>query len=171
MVNQTVDKAMPNYVLGVDPGTTESASCLIDTRTGTIEHYCKVPNEEALECVSVVNGQDQTALFIEMFASYGMPVGRDVFTTCLWIGQLYREWDRRVDKWGKPALVYRKDVVLHHCHSRRAKDANIRRAMLDRFGEQGTKKAPGPTYGISKDVWSALAIAAYGVDTLRGVTP
>jgi hypothetical protein len=41
----------------------------------------------------------------------------------------------------------------------KAKDANIRQALIDKIGPQGTKKDPGPTYGISKDVWSALAIA------------
>ena len=162
---------LPNFVLGIDPGTTESASCLLDRRTDHIEHFCKVDNDVILNNIRVVNGQDETALFIEMFACYGMAVGQDVYRSCVWIGQFYREWDRRWDKWGRPELVYRKDVVLHHCNSPRANDSNIRRAMLDRFGEQGTKKAPGPTYGISRDVWSAVAIAAYGVDTLKGETP
>ena len=60
--------------------------------------------------------------------------------------------------------AYRKQIVMHHCNDARAKDKNIRQAMIDRFGEPGTKKNPGGTYGISKDIWSALAIAAYALD-------
>jgi hypothetical protein len=39
--------------------------------------------------------------------------------------------------------------------------ANIRPALIDRFGGStaiGREAAPGPPYGISRDVWSALAI-------------
>ncbi len=40
----------------------------------------------------------------------------------------------------------------------RAKDANISQALRDRFGEKGTKAHPGWFYGVSKDVWSAIAV-------------
>ncbi len=35
----------------------------------------------------------------------------------------------------------------------------MREALIHRFGEQGSKKAPGPTYGIASHVWAALAVA------------
>jgi hypothetical protein len=55
-------------------------------------------------------------------------------------------------------------VKMHLCGNTRAKDGNIRQALLDRFGPGkaiacGTKKQPGPLYGVSKDVWQALALA------------
>ena len=61
-------------------------------------------------------------------------------------------------------LVYRKDVKLHLCGDLRAKDANIRQALIDLFGPGkeraiGKKKTPGPLYGIRKHEWSALAVA------------
>jgi len=58
--------------------------------------------------------------------------------------------------------ISRRAVKLHLCGSARAKDANIRQALIDRYGGSaaiGRKAAPGPLYGVSKDVWSALAIA------------
>jgi hypothetical protein len=43
----------------------------------------------------------------------------------------------------------------------RAKDANIRQALIDKIGPQGTKAQPGPTYGIKSHSWAALAVAVY----------
>ena len=44
-----------------------------------------------------------------------------------------------------------------------AAGARTRHALIDRFGGKdaaiGRKAAPGPLYGISRDMWSALAIA------------
>ena len=40
----------------------------------------------------------------------------------------------------------------------KAKDSNIRQALIDRFGPVGTKKNPGWFYGVSKDVWAAIAV-------------
>ena len=45
--------------------------------------------------------------------------------------------------------------------------ANIRQALLDLIGPQGTKKAPGPTYGVRSHEWAALAVAV----TVAGLTP
>jgi len=59
-------------------------------------------------------------------------------------------------------MLPRRAVKLALCGDSRAKDANIRQALIDRFGGSaaiGRKTAPGPLYGISRDVWSALAIA------------
>ncbi len=107
-------------------------------------------------------------LVIEKIESYGMAVGASVFTTCIWIGRYIEKW-RHGDCKGKPwHLIPRRDIKLHLCGSARAKDSNIRQALIDRFGPPGTKKNPGVTYGISKDVWSALAVAVTFYDTHKG---
>jgi hypothetical protein len=59
-------------------------------------------------------------------------------------------------------MLPRRAVKLALCGDSRAKDANIRQALIDRFGGSaaiGRKANPGPLYGISPDVRSALAIA------------
>ena len=56
---------------------------------------------------------------------------------------------------------------MHLCNSVRAKDSNVRQALLDRFPatgggktpQIGTKSKPGPLYGFSKDMWAALGVA------------
>jgi hypothetical protein len=97
-------------------------------------------------------------LAVEMIASYGMAVGASVFDTCIWIGRFVQAWDPRPH-----ALVYRRDVKLHLCGSARAKDANVRQALLDLYGDGtrqtacGVKSKPGPLYGIKKDEYQAGA--------------
>ena len=60
-------------------------------------------------------------------------------------------------------LLPRRAVKLALCGDSRAKDANIRQALhrpLRRVGGgSAARQRPGPLYGISRDVWSALAIA------------
>ena len=90
-----------------------------------------------------------------MVASYGMAVGKEVFETVRWVGRFQQAW-RDPDA---VRLVYRKDVKLHLCGSPRAKDTNIRQALIDLLGPRGTKKNPGPTYGVSSHAWAALGVA------------
>jgi hypothetical protein len=147
---------MSKRILAIDPGCTESAwMILID---GEIYEFAKEPNEILLDRLISTEMTPDDHLAMEMIASYGMPVGKEVFETVLWAGRFIQAF--RSDH----TLVYRKDVKMHLCGSMRAKDANIRQALLDRFGPQGTKKAPGVTYGISKDVWAALAVAVTFAD-------
>jgi hypothetical protein len=90
-----------------------------------------------------------------MIASYGMAVGASTFETCVWIGRFIEVSRVEVE------LIFRKDIKLFLCGTMRAKDANIRQSLLDLIGPQGTKKTPGPTYGIKSHTWAALAVAVY----------
>lgn len=95
-----------------------------------------------------------------MIQSFGMPVGNEVFETIRWVGVFCECAIPPCE------LVFRKDIKIHLCGSMRAKDANIRQALIDKLGPQGTKKAPGPTYGVSKHAWAALAVAVFARETL-----
>lgn len=147
-------------IIAIDPGNSESAWCALDGDKPVA--FDKESNSAVLARVrenwNPVEGGDLLA--IEMIASYGMPVGREVFETCLWIGRYIEAWERRG---GKYKLVYRKDVKVFHCESTRATDANIRAALLDRYGPGrekaiGTKREPGALYGMKGDCWAALAV-------------
>ena len=145
-------------VLAIDPGDVRSAWVLY--HDGEILDKGLEPNHVVLDGLfhrSV--GENAPHLAIEMIASYGMPVGKTVFETCVWIGRFIQEWG------GPFTLVYRSEVKMHLCGNTRAKDGNVRQALLDRFGPPGTKKEPGITYGVSKDIWSALAVAVTWADT------
>ena len=90
-----------------------------------------------------------------MIASYGMAVGAEVFETCIWIGRFKQAWCSPDDV----RMMFRQEVKLHLCKSTKAKDGNVRQALIDRLGPVGTKKNPGPTFGIAGDMWAAVGIA------------
>jgi hypothetical protein len=92
---------------------------------------------------------------------------KPLFETCVWIGRFVQEWETLTG--AEPLRVFRREVKLHLCGSPRAKDANIRQALIDRYGGKeaaiGRKASPGPLHGVSGDVWSALAVAVCAADT------
>ncbi len=148
-------------IFAIDPGPIHSAWCeYVDgrVRNSAIEANATV-RQRLIERRRKWNFGSQLA--IEMIACYGMPVGADTFDTCVWIGRFIEASNT------DPALVYRKDVKMHLCHTMRAKDANIRQALLDLFPatgggktpQVGTKKQPGPLFGVKSHVWAALAVA------------
>ena len=143
-------------ILAIDPGTTQSAYVVFDN--GKIEDKGIVENYNLLAWINEGEFMNCDELYIEMVASYGMAVGKTVFETCVWIGRFVEAWH---DEW---EYVYRKDVKMHLCGQTKAKDSNIRQAIMDMYGSDrsiaiGTKKAQGPLYGVSKDVWAALGVA------------
>ena len=143
-------------LIAIDPGNEESAFVLYDTEDDRPVWWEKCRNEMV---TADFHGE---ALAIEMVASYGMAVGASVFETCVWAGRFIERWESGHE--GQEAIpVYRREVKLHICGSARAKDANIRQALIDRYGGKekaiGKKATPGPLYGMSGDCWSALAVA------------
>ena len=100
-------------------------------------------------------------LVIEQIQSYGMAVGKTVFETVFWSGRFTEAWE---SQGGTVHRLPRRDVKLHLCGQARAKDANIRQALIDRYGPTkevaiGRKKSPGPLFGFKSDMWAALAVA------------
>lgn len=153
----------------IDPGTTQSAYVLFNpgSEQRPLVHFGILPNQELESLISGFDWCPGDCCVLEMVASYGMPVGRDVFETVFWTGRFARAWDEIAH----PASerLYRREVKLHLCDDSRAKDANIRQALIDRFGPGkevavGKKATPGPLYGVSKDVWAALAVAVTFTD-------
>jgi hypothetical protein len=150
---------MSNIVIGVDPGTEKSAYAIFNGKDVT---SFGIWDNEALRQHPLWEEQN---VFMEMIASYGMAVGASTFETVYWIGRFV---ELAAISGGKVTRVFRKDIKLHLCNSPRAKDANVRQALIDRIGPQGTKKSQGPTYGVKSHEWAALAVAVYGWDTIFG---
>lgn len=153
-------------ILAIDPGPVRSAWLFLENdRPASFSIY---ENDVLLECLRRPAGFGATfrgsvdVVVIEQIESFGMAVGREVFETVHWSG--------RFTEAAHPATVVqlpRRTVKLHLCKSARAKDSNIRAALIDRFGGSsaiGRKSAPGPLLGIANDVWSALAIAVTYAD-------
>lgn len=141
-------------VLAIDPGSEQSAWVEWDGKD--LKGFGIVSNPVILG--EVIFSSLADILVIESIESFGMPVGKTVFKTCFWSGRFCQAWGREFIQ------VPRREVKIHFCHTMRAKDSNIRQALIDRFGVPGTKKNSGLTYGISKDMWSAFALAVFFTD-------
>lgn len=144
-------------ILAIDPGNSESAYALMDENIKPVE-FGKVKNLEMLFiCEGLIRKYD-VELVIEMVASYGMAVGKDVFETVFWIGRFWQAFD------GPKIKIYRKDVKMNICGTMKAKDTNIRQALIDRFAKhdlkngKGTAKNPDWFHGFKSDIWSAYAV-------------
>lgn len=179
-------------LLAIDPGPEQSAYVLLED--AVIKEFGIVPNSQLRQiCREPVYDQR----VIEMVASYGMPVGKEVFETCVWIGRFIEAGH------GPSYRLTRKEVCLHLCNSPRGNDATVRQAVIDRYGGKtkaiGGKKCPackgkgrtgrqrrvclacrstgwevppGPLKGVKGDIWQALALGLTHLDlTPSGQVP
>lgn len=147
-------------ILALDPGNTQTGYAVLEMPEFRLIKFGKADNTSLLTLVA--NSDilyDVDAVAIEMVASFGMAVGREVFETCVWIGRFHQAADHP-----NTHYVYRKEEKEILCGSLRAKDANIRQALIDRYARhdlkngKGTKANPDVFYGVSKDVWAAIAV-------------
>lgn len=148
-------------LLAIDPGPEVSGAVVLNEYTDPPTVWNVWPEIPTYRLLGADQAPTADHLAIEMVASYGMPVGATVFDTCVWIGRIAERFG-----WNNTTLVYRKAVKLHLCNSLSAKDANIRQAILDLYPRTGggktpqigTKKEPGPLYGVEKHAWAALGV-------------
>ena len=148
-------------IIGLDPGTLQSAVVVWDGQRVLDRELME--NEALRQWLLDYPDLWPTKLVIEQIESYGMAVGVTTFETVFWSGRFAEAWNPRV--WDR---MTRGEVKLHWCHTKKAKDTNIRTALLDRFGAPGTRKAPGLLYGLRSHHWAALALAVAWADTHVG---
>lgn len=160
---------MTDLILALDPGTTRSALVALDGLT--VVGAWLEPNEAIRARLRFGQWSPAAAvLVVEQVESFGMAVGAEVFETVWWAGRFAECWA------GPSARLTRRSVKLHLCGTARAKDANIRQALLDRYGPGkeravGIKASPGPLYGLKADLWAALAVGVTYHDTQRSAAP
>lgn len=143
-------------VFAIDPGFRQSGWVLCEERPFRIIDKGVSPNEELMESF-LAQAHAFDMLLIEHIAMGGMIAGQETFDTCFIAGRFAQAvYPTPFD------LVKRLRVKLHLCGQARAKDANVRQALIDRFGGSeaiGKKKTPGPLYGVFSHMWQALAVA------------
>ena len=154
-----------SLILAIDPGTTHSGVVSMNG-DGVVTRAKITPNHEVVSWLNMgVWAETDTRLAIEMIASYGMAVGAEVFATCRWVGRFQQAWHAPDDV----RLVPRMAVKMHLCKTSKAKDANIRQAIIDLYGGKaeaiGTVKKQGPLYGVKSHAWAALGVAITAAHT------
>lgn len=142
-------------IIAIDPGTTKTGYVVMEGL-----HIVGFGIENNHDMLDGLRGFKDHTLVYEMIAAMGMPVGAEVFETCVWIG-------RFIERFGRvTSPVFRRDVKHHLCNSAKAKDSNIRQAILDKYPatgggktpQIGTKKQPGPLFGVTSHIWSAIGV-------------
>jgi len=161
--------AIPDYklrsIFAIDPGPEQSGWVTYRPDDLGVLESGVWPNQRLL--AELPRDSVGARVAVEMIASYGMAVGREVFETCVWIGR----FQQAAHSPGQVLRIERRLIKLHHCGSARAKDTNIWQALVDRFGPVGTKAAPGPLYGVKSHARAALALAVYVADNWKELTP
>ncbi len=117
-------------ILAIDPGSEKSGWVLM--KDGVPVEWGWDNNNDLLFRIAGVIVRNDT-LLIEDVTHMGMAVGKDVFETVRWSGRF--DYDQTA------IFIDRKQVKLTLCGNPRAKDPNIRQAIIDRFG--GDAKAIG----------------------------
>lgn len=162
----------PQLILGIDPGPTTSGVVLYDPvqrvvlwstakmgtgamldafREGFFRDWEK-PNEN-------VWYMDDMTLAVERVVSYGKRIGAETIQTIEVIGRLLEMWEGRT-----AYAISRPDVLDAIAGNRSCKEGPAWDRLCEMHGGDktqavGTKKSPGPLYGVGSHARSALAVA------------
>lgn len=156
-------------ILAIDPSNKEhTAYVFIDENTYQPIKFGMCNGEEMIKILDE-NFNDIKKVVIEMVASYGLPVGKDVFETCVLIGRMSEHCESY-------SYIYRKDVKLNLCgRLQKVNDAVVKQALINRFAKfdykngKGTKKNNDFFYGFKGDIWSAYSVGVTYLDKEKGV--
>lgn len=158
---------MSATILAIDPGTEKSG--VVEYLPGERKiRACVLDNRELLARIRC-SELPLDVMAIEQIRSYGMAIGATTLDTVEWSGRFIEAFLHRdpVDDESRVLRLPRLEIKVHLCGTAKAKDANIRQALIDRLGPPGTKTSPGATYGIKTHMWSALAVAVTAYDKLE----
>lgn len=152
-----------SHILAIDPGSAESAwLVLLDE---SVVSFAKEPNDVVLARLHIAGGpghEGWSTVVMEDLEPRQQPLGREVADTLRWIGR-FMEAARPLPV----HLLTRRAVTAHHIDGgTKDADKRIRAQLIDRYGT-GSERKGGPLYGITHDVWSALAIGLAYSDGLR----
>lgn len=160
-------------IIAIDPGTTHSGYVVFNTGDLTFTEHGKIKNEDLAERMAVLlqarmtYGQPIEKVVIENITPQGV-FGKTTIETCKWLGRfdfIASLFLRRGDK----SYVYiNRSTVKKHLLGKvnGMRDTHVRKAVIDRIHPNFTRKNPGPLAGVTKDTWSALALALVYSDQL-----
>jgi hypothetical protein len=146
-------------ILGIDPGEKESGVVLFD-RTANRVLWAHHKEQRDLEVDLLMRWSELPDVIVcENIVPMGVPFSRNLRETCRTIDRLELIAEQRNIHW---VPITRNEVKVAICGKCQGiKDANVLAGVQERFGGKaackGTKKNPGPCYGVSGHCWQALA--------------
>jgi hypothetical protein len=145
-------------VFAIDPGATHSALVVLEDTT--VHLAIDMENTQLLREYLIGRTFEPTHVCVIEQVDNVSVAGRELFRTVFWSGRFYQAW---VQGGNSVVELPRRDVKLALCDSLRVNDGNIRTVLLDKWGGPkaavGSKKIPGPLYGLKGHHWQALALA------------
>ena len=152
-------------ILAIDPGPDRSGVVALRAEPGEWPPRVEAAHAE-IETQTIVDWiklEETRCVVCEWLTSYGAAVGASVLDTAKIVGHFERT---AIDQMADFGLLTRPDVGLELCESRRAKKSQTAEAIRGLYpatggGKRpvvGTKKAPGPLYGVKGHAWDALAV-------------
>lgn len=156
------------YYLGIDPGERESGVVVYDAmRKQVCDSRSNFDNRGLAVWLGANDGiwnlpnggfVAVDAIVCEKPTAMGQPLSKNLVETIHWTGAMWWAWQPRA-AWG---WITRNEVKVAICGKcAGVKDAHVLCGVQERFGGKdkckGTKKDPGPCYGVSGHAWQALA--------------
>ena len=121
-------------ILAIDPGRRMTGWVLLEPQPGPLPRLVEhgnTPTSDFLERLRAHPALGADRAVAEHVGHYGtgMAAGADVFETCIFLGQMIE-----ILRPLPVAKVRRQSVKTHLCGRPTAKDANVRQALIDRWG-------------------------------------
>jgi len=150
-------------IIGIDPGPTTCGIVILDGTRVTLAHKAATVPEclHILRGTSVLEGYSNATVAIERVQSYGI-AGASLLQTAEVCGRLQQCAE---DSGHMTLLFYRREVLRAlDVTGKGSRDAVVRQRLLEIWGGdpkalKGTKRDPGPLYGVAGHAWQALAVA------------
>lgn len=142
-------------VLGIDPGPETSGVVWFNAPARKV--YWADQQMDNRELIGLLRSDVQASNFAcECIEAMYAHVGKETVRTIRFCGAI----EEAVTSRGQEiAMLSPQEVKKRVCGTASAKDPAVRQALIDLLGPPGTKKNPGPTFGVSKHAWRALAVA------------
>jgi hypothetical protein len=150
-------------LIAIDPGPTTCGLVVYDTDAQRVtQAHAELVWPDVRQVLTHHFGRVLTSAGVVCERTQAGPPSGDVVRTTEVVGRVMEACDHlRMPL----ELVYRREVLATLGVSARGpKDALVRAALIDLHGTSkalavGTRRAPGPLYGVTSHAWAALALA------------
>jgi hypothetical protein len=154
-------------ILGIDPGSEKSGFAIFCPSRGWVDNAGTISNLELMESYAPYWNQ----VVIEEFQSYGVKVGRDVFTACHWGGRFCQAF--AIDYSASNVQMWSRQKVLNNFGASKrglsTTDTQVRASLIRKFGGKASTKKHGRLEGVTCHAWQALGVAVSWYETVHKV--
>ena len=161
-------------IIAIDPGTTHSGYVVFNTSDMSFTEHGKIKNEDLAERMAILlqtrkqYEQPIERVIIENITPQGV-FGKTTIETCKWLGRFDLIASLFLRRGAHSYVYINRSTVKKHLLGKvnGMRDTHVRKAVIQRIHPNFSRKNPGPLAGVTKDTWSALALALVYTDQLR----